>query len=314
LTRALLTRAPARGLAIAAWLLAVAGVILAAGAVVASLPSGGARLLLTGGIGLLTCGIVAAAAYQAAVRAGRPVEAYRGPSPVVVLLAAVGITSVAIAAAGTVGVIDLTSPWGVFASLLASAVVYGGLVWALVVRTGALGWADMGWPVRGPASAERYVRDVITAIGIVAPTYLASAFLGGLLALVLGVRLESPLPAPGSAVELLLTFLGAVLVAPVGEELFFRGFALTAWWRDLGAPAALVRATGFFAVVHVLNVSTASADELVRLALLQFAVILPVGYVLGWLFVRRGMAAAIAGHMTFNGIALFLFVAASTAG
>jgi len=309
-----LTRAPARGLAIAAWLLAVAGVIVAAGAVVAPLPSGGARLLLVGGIGLLTCGVVAAAARQVVVRAGRPAEAYRGPSPVVVLLAAVGFTSVAVAVAGTVGVIDLTSPQGVFASLLASAIVYGGLVWAFVVRTGVLGWADMGWPVRGPASAQRYVRDVLAAIGIVAPTYLASALVGGLLALVLGVRLESPLPAPRSGGELLLTFLGAVLVAPVGEELFFRGFALTAWWRDLGAPAALARATVFFAVVHVLNVSSASADEFVRLALLQFVVILPVGYVLGRLFVRRGMAAAIAGHMTFNGIALALFVAASTAG
>jgi membrane protease YdiL (CAAX protease family) len=206
------------------------------------------------------------------------------------------------------------SPLGVFASLIASAIVYGALVWALVVRTGVLGWADMGWPVRGPASAERYMRDVAAAIGIVVPTYLASAFLGGMLALALGVRLESPLPAPSSAGELLLTIVGAALVAPVGEELFFRGFALTAWWRDLGAPAALVRSTVFFAVIHILNVSSASADELIRLALLQFAVILPVGYVLGWLFVRRGMAAAIAGHMTFNGIALILFVAASTAG
>ncbi len=231
-----------------------------------------------------------------------------------VLVAATGITSVAVAAASWLGVIDLATPLGVFASLLASATVYAGLVWALVVRTGVLGWADMGWPVRGPARAARYARDVAAAIGIVAPTYLASALLGGMLALALGVRLESPLPAPSSAADLLLTTLGAAFVAPIGEELFFRGFALTAWWRDLGAPAALVRSTIFFAVIHVLNVSSASADELIRLALLQFAVILPVGYVLGWLFIRRGMVAAIAGHMTFNGIALILFVAASTAG
>ena len=309
-----MTRAPARGLYLATWVLAVAGVGLAVAGVAAPLPSGGSRLLLTGGIGLLTCGFVAAAAYQAAARAGRPVEAYRGPSPVVVFLAAAGITSVAVAAASWLSVIDIAAPLGVFASLLASAIVYGGLVWALVVRTGVLGWADMGWPARGPARAARYAGDVATAIGIVAPTYLASAFLGGVLALVLGVRLESPLPAPSSAGELLLTILGAALVAPIGEELFFRGFALTAWWRDLGAPAALVRSTLFFAVIHVLNVSSASADELVRLALLQFTVILPVGYVLGWLFVRRGMVAAIAGHVTFNAIALILFVAASTAG
>jgi membrane protease YdiL (CAAX protease family) len=309
-----LTPAPARGLYLATRVLAVVGVALAAAGVAAPIPSGGARFLLIAGIGVLTCAFVAAAAHQAAMRAGRPAEAYRGPSPVVVLVAATGITSVAVAAAGALALIDLSSTSGVFASLLASAIAYAGLVWALVVRTGVLGWAEMGWPVRGPGSAARYARDAAAAIGIVVPTYLASAFLGGMLALALGVRLESPLPAPSSTGELLLTILGAALVAPIGEELFFRGFALTAWWRDLGAPAALARSTIFFAVVHVLNVSSASADEFLRLALLQFAVILPVGYVLGWLFIRRGMVAAVAGHMSFNGIALVLFVAASAAG
>ena len=43
-----------------------------------------------------------------------------------------------------------------------------------------------------------------------------------------------------------------------------------------------------------------------RRPILQTAVILPVGLVLGWLFLRRGMAAAIAGHVTYNGLLLGL--------
>jgi membrane protease YdiL (CAAX protease family) len=130
-----------------------------------------------------------------------------------------------------------------------------------------------------------------------------------LLALALDVRLESPLPAPTNGPESLAIALAAVVVAPIGEETFFRGFALTAWWRDLGAAPALVRSTVFFALVHIANVSADTAGEGLKLVLLQFAVILPVGYVLGWLFIRRGIVASIAGHMTFNAITIALLLA-----
>ena len=49
-----------------------------------------------------------------------------------------------------------------------------------------------------------------------------------------------------------------------------------------------------------------------RRRLLQVAVILPIGLVLGWLFLRRGIMASIAGHVTYNGILLALLVAVST--
>jgi membrane protease YdiL (CAAX protease family) len=308
------TRAPARARLLAAWVLTGSGIALAVMAGTSSLSPLAGRPAFVGGIALMAAGFVAAAAYQVAARAGRPADAYRGPSPVALFVAAAGLTSLAVVLAGSVpGLIDLETPVGVLVSLVASATAYASLVVALVVRPGALSWTDMGWPARGPADGSRYLRDVIVAVGIVAPTYLASAFLGGLLALALGVNLASPLPVPSSTGEILLTILGALVVAPVGEELFFRGYALTAWWRDLGPSAALVRSMAFFAVIHLLNVSSASVDEFLRMAILQVVVILPVGYVLGRLFVRRGMAAAIAGHVSFNAIALLLFLTATRA-
>ena len=45
--------------------------------------------------------------------------------------------------------------------------------------------------------------------------------------------------------------------------------------------------------------------------MLQTVVILPVAFVLGWLFLRHGMAGAIAGHVTYNSLLLVLAFLAS---
>ena len=140
------------------------------------------------------------------------------------------------------------------------------------------------------------------------PTYIVTILVGGAIAALLGAQLPSVLPAPRSPVDALATVVAAVVIAPIGEESFFRGLALSAWWRDLGLRSALLRATLFFAVAHILNVTASNAGDGLRMAVLQFIVILPVGYVLGWLFSQRGILASIAGHMTFNGIAVLLLL------
>ncbi|MFN8623135.1 MAG: CPBP family intramembrane glutamic endopeptidase, partial [Chloroflexota bacterium] len=90
--------------------------------------------------------------------------------------------------------------------------------------------------------------------------------------------------------------------------LFFRGFALTAWARDLPERSALIRSAVFFAVIHIANISATSFSEGARQAVLQVVVIGPVGFVLGWVFLRRGIMASIAGHVTYNGMLLVLML------
>jgi membrane protease YdiL (CAAX protease family) len=107
-----------------------------------------------------------------------------------------------------------------------------------------------------------------------------------------------------TSLDTLAVALAAAIVAPIGEESFFRGFALTAWLRDLGPRTALVRSAVLFAGVHVLNITSLSFGEGLAQAILEFAAILPLGLVLGWLFLRYGMAAAIAAHVTYNGLLL----------
>jgi membrane protease YdiL (CAAX protease family) len=102
-----------------------------------------------------------------------------------------------------------------------------------------------------------------------------------------------------------MIILAVCLFVPIGEELLYRGYNLSAWWRDLGARSAILRSGLFFAVVHVLNVNVDptvqdAALAGIKQATIEFLVIAPVGLALGWLFVRRGLASTIAGHAAFN--------------
>ena len=184
-------------------------------------------------------------------------------------------------------------------------------VWVLVVRTDALTWSQMGWPTDGSARLLRAMRGIGLGALVMLPTTFVMLIVAGLVATVLGVESPSVVPSASTSAEALTVLLAAAVVAPIGEELFFRGFALTAWARDLPERSALIRSAAFFALVHIANVQAATFREGASQALLQVLVILPLGLVLGWLFLRRGIAAAIAGHVTYNGILLALLLLAS---
>jgi membrane protease YdiL (CAAX protease family) len=185
------------------------------------------------------------------------------------------------------------------------ALIYALTVWLFVVRPGVLTWAEMGWPTwrRGVGSS---LRAVVEAVGVIVPVAFLALILAALVVQIVGTPPPDVLPEPGDQGEVLLIVLAAALIAPVGEELFFRGFALTAWQRDLGPRTALTRSAVFFALVHIVNIQAVSLGVGARQALIQFVVILPVGLALGWLFQRGGMVAAIAGHVTYNGLLLVL--------
>lgn len=306
---------PAAGLYSLAWLFAVVAVALVVVAVTAASGAAAGRpagaivpvMLAASGVAFTLC-FGAAAGYQVVARADRRPDRYRGPSPLILfgfILFSVTLVVGLLSAAGLVAPEEQSL--GTLAVELITTLGYLGAIWLFVVRTGALTWHGMGWP-RSGEMLRRLPGDVAAALAIILPTYFVTILAGGLLAVVLGVTLPSVLPAPRSPLDALATILTGVVIAPIGEESFFRGLALTAWWRDRTLRSALVRATLFFAAAHILNVTGSSAGEGAKIALLQFVVILPVGYALGWLFSQRGIVASIAGHMTFNGIAVALLL------
>jgi membrane protease YdiL (CAAX protease family) len=118
---------------------------------------------------------------------------------------------------------------------------------------------------------------------------------------------QSPLPPTGEAVGFAVSLVAGALVAPFGEEILFRAFATTAWVRAVGVRRGVVRAALLFAVAHVLTTSGTSAGDALGLAIVGFGTRIPIAFVLGWLFVRRGTVWASFGlHVAFNAVLLVI--------
>jgi membrane protease YdiL (CAAX protease family) len=272
--------------------------------------AGAARWLFLAGLVVLGLGLVCAAGSQAVERSARMDLAYRGPSPVLAFIVALTGTLLAvllvIAPLSALG-LDPTSPAATTLSLLLTTGAYIAVVRVLVVGPGSLSWAEMG-VVRPDGAA---IRDLLLGALVAIPVLVVTIVLGAVLGSFLE-RTPSPLPAAGDGVGLLFNLVTAMVLAPIGEELFFRGFATTAWARALGAAwPAIIRGALFFAIAHVLTLFDASFEVGLQRAVFSFVALLPVAVTLGWLFLsRRSLYAAIGLHAAFNGIqVLLLFVA-----
>jgi membrane protease YdiL (CAAX protease family) len=98
----------------------------------------------------------------------------------------------------------------------------------------------------------------------------------------------SPLPPTGTAGGLLLHLAAGRWWPPIAEELLFRGFALTAWRRTIGARGAIIRSSIVFVLAHVLFVGGDGFREAASLAFVAGLSRVPVAIALGWLYVRTG--------------------------
>lgn len=305
---------PVPSLYLLAWLLTVGGLAALLFVAQAGPSSGGSFVALVATVSL-GLGLAAAAGYQLVARADRHPDRYRGPSPLILFGLVLVVSTLLSAGLAALRLLDLDHPVGFLASLVAVAATYLVVIWLFVVRGGALRWADMGWPTGG-TPLRAVLRDAGEAVVVMLPVTLGVLIWAGLLAALLRVTAPDTLPEATNGVEAVALVLAAALVAPIGEEAFFRGFALTAWWRDLGPRAALVRSALFFAIVHILNIQVGpgEAGRGLAQALLSFLVILPLGFVLGWLYLRRGIVASIAGHMAYNGVLLVLVALAAMNG
>ncbi len=295
----------APGLYLAGWLGSVMGLGIL---LVGLLASGGAAPVVLSAIGaaILGIGLVAAAGSQAIERRARGEAGYVGPSPFLVFAASLPLTILlVIVVVGPASVLgfDLRSPAASLVSVLATALVYAGLVRLLVVGPGSLGWREMGFGPLGPGA----VRDLALGALLALPVIVVTSALASLLVELVGAAPDSPLPPSGGGLGLLVNLVSAMVVAPVGEELFYRGFATTAWARSIGPRRALVRGAIFFALVHVLTISGATFGETTARAFVAFVARLPVAVALGWVFLeRRSIYASIGLHATFNGLLVIL--------
>lgn len=282
------------------WLLSGIGFALFFVAAQTGPPIGG--VLLMAALLLLLAGLSCAAGYQIVVRRLRPQPYFRGPSPLLLFGSQLVLVNMASAILIVLGVpLEGSGP----AFLTATIVLLAGylfVVWLYGFRSGALDLRSIGVPIG--AGPGRVVSDVVIGAGLLFLFAFVDALWGGVIAQLLGTSAPEVVPLPKTGLDVLLVAVGACVLIPIGEEIFFRGYSVTAWQRDLGTRSALIRSTIFFAVVHVANIvvepSSAGAVNGLKQSILEIAVIAPVGLVLGWLFLRRGLLASIAGHAAFN--------------
>lgn len=167
------------------------------------------------------------------------------------------------------------------------------------------GWPDALWlPKRGTWGRE-IGAGVVFGIGLYPVMVIV---VGGILVLILnaitGETVEAPeqvgerLPAVGTA----LTVLYAVVIAPLGEELFFRGVLFRSLRDRHGFWAGAAGSGLGFGLIHFAPGSVADA-------MLLMLVMFFTGVALCFVYERRGtIVAPIAAHVTFNAIGIALIL------
>ena len=213
-------------------------------------------LFVVGAVGL-ALGLAFAAGSQIVERRDRHPDRYRGPAPLLAFGIVLAWSTLLSGLLVGTGILDPTNPIGFLGSLAAVAIAYYVVVWLFVVRSGALSWREMGWPVGGTSAVRRVLRDAGMAIAIMLPTTLGILVLGWRArARCSTCRHRTSSRRRTRRSRRSRSPLGAAIIAPIGEELFFRGFALTAWARDLGVRTAIIRSALLFALVHIANIQS----------------------------------------------------------
>ena len=298
-------RAP--GLYLVGWLASLLGVATIFVVLLAQ-PSDLAGAVLLGlGTLFLSTGLAAAAGSQAIERQAAGALGYRGPSPVIVFGAYVALT-LFLELIIFVPLKALGVQTGTAAEALVGLLIINGsavlMVAVLVVGPGSLSWRELGLPGRpfGRLQLAILLRDLVEGMIVAVPVLFVTVGLNSLLIRLLGSAPPGPLPVALTPADAALNLISGILIAPFGEELFYRGFATTAWVRGMGVRAGILRAALLFCVAHVLTLSGSPSE-----ALIAFVARLPVAIALGWIFIRRGSLASSFGlHAMFNAIPLIL--------
>jgi len=285
-------------------LLGIGGALLAVGGpTAASMGSAGqvevdlsvvGPLVLLGAV-LFVAGLVYSAVRQIRVRSFLPPERYRGPS-VLIMLVLVFVAATVAKAPFSSDIAALILGDGEL-SLLGATVILVSTQVALLLVT----WLFVHLPRALAALPSFPGPDAPRALrlgfgwGLVA--WLGSTLLIALVAALLTEAGMPPEPQTAErAIGLLdpvLVVLAVVVLAPIAEEVFFRGVVFNAWLRESGRRFAFVGSALLFAVIHF--------------SLVSLVPIFLLGLALAWVYDRTGnLLAPIAMHATVNGISVAL--------
>jgi len=262
---------------------------------------------ILGGALLFTGGLLYLAIRAIFVRRHLPPNRYRGPSILVMLGVVLVMTSIASAfavsdAAAIFQGEGTPSVPGSLVLLTATQVSLLAVVGIFVALPRALAGAP---PLDGGAP----LRSLGLGLGLGAAGWLGSSALLVAIAALLTMLGIAPSTQPAEqaleVVDPAVIVLAVVVVAPLAEEVFYRGVAYAAWARERGSRFALFGSSTLFAVSHLApSDATLGALGAAALMLLPF---FALGLALAWLYQRtQSLLAAIVMHATVNGISVAL--------
>jgi uncharacterized protein len=258
-------------------------------------PAGSLAVVTVLGAIAFVAGLVLLARRQLAIRRVLPPERYRGPSVFILLVLAMVIAAL------------ISAPFGADARVLESGEgnlsLLGSIALLIGIQTGLLlvsylfvlrPRALSGLPSFPGGDAGG---AVLRGLGWGVVAWLGSTLVAGLVVWLL-TELGAP-PQPEVAqraiaqLDPILVALAVVVLAPIAEEVFFRGIVFNAWLREGGRRWAYVGSAALFALVH-----------------LSFVTLLPIfllGLALAWVYDRtRNLLAPIVMHATVNGISVLI--------
>jgi membrane protease YdiL (CAAX protease family) len=229
-----------------------------------------------------------------------PRTRYRGPSIGVMLLIAFTVANLAgLPFIGEYTIALFEDP-GAGLSLPALLVLLMGtqlmlllISWLFVFRPRAL--VDL------PSLAGRgVVRSIAAGVGFGIVAWIVSTLVLVAVTLLLeriGIEPDAQLAEQAIAViDPIVIVLAIVILAPIAEEIFFRGVVYNAWLREHGRRVALVGSSVLFAAIH--------------LSLVSLLPIFLLGIGLALVYERtRSLLAAMIMHATVNGISVALALA-----
>ena len=281
--------------------LAVGGVVLAIGAATAGALVGRASqdglsllgwLVILGAVAFVG-GLLYIAVRQLAIRRHLAPERYRGPAVLVLVLLGLALALLVTAPFGSDATAIATGEGEL--SLLGAALLLTstqlsllGVSWFLVFRPGALAGLP-SLPGRNP----------LGAIGAGVGWGLLAALGAGIVANLIAIAAEAlgmdaaPQVAEQALnlVEPWLAVIAIVILAPIAEEVFFRGVVFNALLREGGRRWAYIGSAGLFAAIH--------------LSLIVVVPLFLLGLAFAWAYQRTGnLLAPIAMHATVNGLSV----------
>jgi membrane protease YdiL (CAAX protease family) len=258
-------------------------------------------------------GLITNAVRAMVVRERLPESRYRGPSAIVLLLI------------GNIITVALTTPY--FADLISfqqgdQISVVGALVILTGTQAGLLAAAIVFVALPNALAGVRLLpsehgaRTILIGLAVSIPAWIAAAGLGLALTQILAMLGREPQPGVVdqalAALDPAVLIVAIVVIAPIAEEVFFRGVVFNAWRREHGERRALFGSAALFATIHA---NTTSWDALVGSLVISVPVIFGLGIALALVYRRTGsLAASIAMHAGFNAISLTLALLARLYG